>query len=184
MRRIGLAVILTVSLVLAPLAAETQQAEKVHRIGLLGGNPPTSPEASHVWEGFFQGLRELGYVEGQNILIEGRFYGLVAKRATTTIPIVVATAADFVGAGLVASLARPGGNVTGTSDQTGEVRRDLAIKSTLERLGSAAQEILRAPIASSSRLRCVPMTLLACACASVSPGICTSSTPRSLKREM
>jgi ABC-type uncharacterized transport system substrate-binding protein len=96
------------------------------------------------------GLRELGYVEGKNLVIDARWSegadqqlardaaefvrlnvdvivthgspaGLVAKQATTTIPIVVATAADFVGAGLVASLSRPGGNVTGTSDQAGEV---------------------------------------------------------------
>ena len=66
MRLIGLAVVLVVSCVLAPLTAEAQPAVKVYRIGLLGGSSPTSPEASHVCAGFFQGLRELGYVEGQN----------------------------------------------------------------------------------------------------------------------
>jgi ABC-type uncharacterized transport system substrate-binding protein len=126
----------------APLAAWAQP--KVFRIGLLGSSSPTAPEASRIWEGFFQGLRELGYVEGQNILIEGRFYGdrterlpalaveLVrlkvdvivaqgppapeaAQRATSTIPIVMTVHQDPVGSGLVASLARPGSNVTGLS---------------------------------------------------------------------
>ena len=131
-------------LVAVPLAADAQPAAKVYRIGLLGGYSSTSKEASHLWAGFFQGLRELGYVEGQNILIEGRFYGdqnerlpalaaeLVrlkvdvivagappapeaAQRATSTIPIVMTIHADPVGSGLVASLARPGRNVTGLS---------------------------------------------------------------------
>ena len=128
----------------SPLATEAQPAAKVYRIGLLGGYSPTSKEAAHLWEGFFQGLRELGYVEGQNILIEGRWYGdgnerlpalaaeLVrlkvdvivagtppapeaAQRATSTIPIVMPIHQDPVGSGLVASLARPGRNVTGLS---------------------------------------------------------------------
>ena len=131
-------------LLAAPLGTEAQQAAKVYRIGLLGGSPPNSPGGRRAWEGFFQGMRELGYVEGQNILVEGRFYGdqterlpdlaaeLVrlkvdvivagaapapeaARRATTTIPIVMATHTDPVGSGLVASLAKPGKNVTGLS---------------------------------------------------------------------
>jgi putative ABC transport system substrate-binding protein len=145
---IGLRLAFTIPLLLgglfSPLATGAQPAAKVYRIGLLGSRPPTSPEASHLWAGFFQGLRELGYVEGQNILIEGRFYGdqnerlpalaaeLVqlkvdvivtqgapapetAQRATSTIPIVMAVHQDPVGSGLVASLARPGRNVTGLS---------------------------------------------------------------------
>ena len=131
-------------LLAAPLAAGAQQAAKVYRIGLLGGSPPNSPGGRRAWEGFFQGMRELGYIEGQNILVEGRFYGdhterlpalaaeLVrlnvdvivagtapapeaAQRATSTIPIVMATHADPIGSGLVASLAKPGKNVTGVS---------------------------------------------------------------------
>ena len=127
-----------------PVAARAQQAPKVARIGILGGSSPTSPVASHLWGAFFGGLRELGYVEGQNIVIEGRFYGddvgrlpaLVAelvrlqpdviavgaspapetlKRATSVIPIVLINHGDPVGSGLVASLAKPGGNVTGVS---------------------------------------------------------------------
>jgi len=138
------------SIIAVPLAAETQPAAKVFRIGLLGSSSPTDPAASRIWEEFFQGLRELGYVEGQNILIEGRFYGdrterlpalaveLVrlkvdvivaqgppapeaAQRATSTIPIVMTVHQDPVGSGLVASLARPGRNVTGLSVLTTEL---------------------------------------------------------------
>jgi putative tryptophan/tyrosine transport system substrate-binding protein len=136
--------LLALVLLAAPLAAESQTAAKVYRIGLLGGSPPNAPGGARFWGGFFQGLRELGYVEGQNILIEGRFYGdrterlpalaaeLVqlkvdvivagappapeaAQRATSTIPIVMASHSDPVGSGLVVSLARPGRNVTGLS---------------------------------------------------------------------
>src|SRR5262245_51671362 len=134
----------TLGLLAAPHAAEAQQAAKVYRLGLLGGSPPNSPGGRRAWEGFFQGMRELGYVEGQNILVEGRWYGdhterlhalaaeLVrlnvdvivagtapapeaAQRATSTIPIVMATHVDPVGSGLVASLAKPEKNVTGVS---------------------------------------------------------------------
>jgi putative ABC transport system substrate-binding protein len=128
----------------APLAAEAQQAARVYRLGLLGGSPPNSPGGRRAWDGFFQGMRELGYVEGQNILVEGRWYGdhterlpalaaeLVrlnvdvivagtapapeaAQRATSTIPIVMGTHVDPVRSGLVASLAKPEKNVTGVS---------------------------------------------------------------------
>src|SRR5262245_26425448 len=61
-------------LLAAPLATEAQPPPKVYRVGLLGGFSPTSPESSHVWEGFFQGLRERGYVVGQDLVTEGRFY--------------------------------------------------------------------------------------------------------------
>src|SRR5881628_1580848 len=127
MRLIRLAVIL--SLTLAPLAATGQQTGKVWRIGVLSGSPPTTPEAARPWEALLQGLRELGYVEGQNLAIERRWAEgraeryhelateLVAlkpdvivaaytpsvtavKRATSTIPIV-AFSGDPVGAGLV-----------------------------------------------------------------------------------
>ncbi len=133
-----------------PLAAGAQQAAKVYRLGLLGGSPPNSPGGRRAWEGFFQGMRELGYVEGQNILVEGRWYGertdrlpvlaaeLVrlnvdvivagaapapeaAQRATSTIPIVMANHNDPVGSGLVASLPRPGRNVTGVSTLSPEL---------------------------------------------------------------
>jgi putative ABC transport system substrate-binding protein len=126
-------------LLAAPLAAQAQPAGKVSRIGFLFyGAPGPSPEL----EAFRQGLRDLGYIEGQNISLEYRFANgrvgrlpelaaelvrldldvvvtpgtpasLAAKKATSTIPIVFAGVADAVGTGLVASLARPGGNVTG-----------------------------------------------------------------------
>jgi ABC-type uncharacterized transport system substrate-binding protein len=113
--------------------AAAQQTKKIHRIGLLSGNRP-SPMPSNI-EVFRQGLRELGCVEGQNITVEYRFtegkderYAILAAelvnlgvdvivtfgtQATSTIPILVGNAGDLVGEGLVASLARPGGNVTG-----------------------------------------------------------------------
>jgi putative ABC transport system substrate-binding protein len=123
----------------APLAAEAQQ--KVARIGYLAANLAANP---HFPKAFRQGLRDLGYVEDQNILIEYRSAegqlerlpalaaelvrlnvdvlvsegtppSLAAKHATRTIPIVFTASADAVGSGLVASLARPGGNITGLS---------------------------------------------------------------------
>jgi putative ABC transport system substrate-binding protein len=122
--------------------AEAQQPAKIHRLGILLPNPPSlSPM---LLEAFRQGLLESGYVEGQNIEIEYRFgdgksdryQDLAAelvrrkvdvivtsstraikavKNATSTIPIVMVAAADPVGTGLIASLANPGGNVTGLS---------------------------------------------------------------------
>ena len=151
MRRIVLAVALAFSVLLAPLAADAQQAAgKVYRIGflsVLGAPTPSTPAG--VLEAFRQGLRELGWVEGQNIVIdyrfaEGRFDRLpdlaaelvrlkvdiivavatqgvaAAKNATETIPIVmISGSADPVGLGFIASLARPGGNVTGLSYSVG-----------------------------------------------------------------
>src|SRR2546428_1583770 len=135
MRLIGLAVILTLSLILAPLTADEQPSTTIPRIGLL------APDATS-WEPLRIGLRDLGYVEGKSIALEERSSqgrnerlsdlasGLVrvnvniivawgtpatlaAKQATTTIPIVMASAGDPVRSGLVSSLAHPGGNVTG-----------------------------------------------------------------------
>ncbi len=134
-------------LLAAPLAVEAQQA-KVPRIGVLVFTPPGNPESFQAL--FRAGLRELGYVEGQNILVEYRWVeGKVerltdlaaelvrlkvdvivaaptsaiqaAKSATSEIPIVMVAAGEPVGTGLVASLARPGGNVTGTSSTSAEL---------------------------------------------------------------
>jgi putative ABC transport system substrate-binding protein len=141
--RLVLAVILTIGLLGTPRLGAAQQPTKVPRIGWLS-NASRTPEVSHLLEAFSQGLRELGYVEGQNIAIEYRFaegrperlpgfaaelLGLkvdiivtpnptatqAAQQATRTVPIVMLGVADPVGSGLVASLARPGGNITGLS---------------------------------------------------------------------
>jgi len=140
-RTIGLLVILALGLLVAPLAAEAQPRANVPRIGWLSsGFPPSDADLQR--SPFLQGLRELGWVEGQNIAMERRYAEenadrlpalaaeLVqlrvdvivtgdprannpAKHATSTIPIVMVIGAD----GYVASLARPGGNITGLSDQ-------------------------------------------------------------------
>jgi len=125
--------------------AEAQQPKKVPRIGYLVSVSLSSTREVGQVEAFRQGLRELGYVEGQNIAIEYRYAEGVeerlpnlaadlvqlnvdvifvtgttgtqaAKRATKTIPVVMASVTDPVGTGLVASLAHPGGNVTGLSN--------------------------------------------------------------------
>jgi putative ABC transport system substrate-binding protein len=140
---------LVLSVLAAPALAEAQPASKTWRIGFLGDGS-ASARVAHTLGPLREGLRELGYVEGRDFTLEVQWsegnperlrenaaafvrqkvdvivtHGLrgsrVAKEATSTIPIVVAAAADMVGSGLVASLARPGGNVTGISDQAAEV---------------------------------------------------------------
>jgi putative ABC transport system substrate-binding protein len=131
----------------APLAADAQQAAKVTRIGYLS---PNLAAGSHLRDAFLQGLRDLGYVQGRNVVIEyrdaegklerlpalaaelvalkvdvilaegGTLGPRVAMQATRTIPIVFA-AGDPVGSGLVTGLARPGGNVTGLSTLNAEL---------------------------------------------------------------
>jgi len=125
-------------LLAAPLAAEAQRTTRVPRIGILGSHDVP------FWQSFREGLRELGYVEGSSITIEYRWAGetedrfpelaselvrlgadaivtwgtpaaLAAKTATNTIPIVMAASGNPLGTGLIASLARPGGNITGSS---------------------------------------------------------------------
>jgi putative tryptophan/tyrosine transport system substrate-binding protein len=153
MRRIGLPVVLTVSLMLAPLAV-AQQRGKVHQIGYLIYGSPAS--VAHRTEALRMGLRDLGYVEGKNITIAFRSAETAerladaaadlvrlnvdvifatssteveaARQATKTIPIVFATHADPEGVGHVASLARPGANITGLSlVQTATVVKQLEI---------------------------------------------------------
>src|SRR5437762_5229735 len=129
--------------------AQAQQPAKVPRIGYLVANfPSTNPARS---EAFRQGLRELGYVEGKNIVIEWRYaegkldslpalaaqlvrlkvdvivtggsiITRAAKEATVTIPIVMAQDPDPIGNGFVASLARPGGNITGLATLAPELK--------------------------------------------------------------
>ena len=142
MRLIGLAVVLAVSLILAPLAAGAQPPGKVYRVGVLETTSMALNAAN--LEAFRQGLRELGYVEGHNFKIEYRSADgrrerfpelatelvrlkvdviltrgtpavIAAKNATGTIPVVMAANGDPLLSGVVAGLARPGGNVTGLS---------------------------------------------------------------------
>jgi putative tryptophan/tyrosine transport system substrate-binding protein len=135
------AIIIAFNILLMPLAAAAQPAASIPRIGFLGNSSPTF--ASPLVEAFRHGLRERGWVEGQNIALEFRWAegelerfpalaaelvhlkvdvivtiggtpaSLAAKHATDRIPIVMAVGADPVGTGLVASLAQPGGNITG-----------------------------------------------------------------------
>ena len=135
---------IAISLLAAPFAVEAQPAGKVPRIGFLVAASASDSAYARLIETFRQGLRDLGYVEGRNIVVEYRYadgkyerlpalaaelvrlkvdvivsHGtpgpLAAKQATSAIPIVMTSAGDPVGSGLVSSLARPGGNVTGLS---------------------------------------------------------------------
>ena len=152
----------------APLAAEAQQTHKIPRIGALVVAAPGLPSV----EGFRQGLRELGYVEGQSIAVEYRYaegkserYGALsaelvrqepdvivvwgtelaraARRATSTIPIVLALGDRPVEMGLVADLARPGGNVTGVLRQNPV--RPRGASSSARRPGCTGNRMLQKP---------------------------------------
>jgi putative tryptophan/tyrosine transport system substrate-binding protein len=168
MRRIGLAVVLVLS-VLAPPAAGAQQIGKVYRIGYLASGPSLDSRLQQALE---DGLRDLGYVRGRQISIEYRFPAAgdaerlrlfaeelvklpvdviitdtnpavaAAIQATNTIPIIMATPANPIRAGFVQSLARPGGNVTGlTADPAPEtiIGKQLALlKEFVPRLSRVA----------------------------------------------
>jgi ABC-type uncharacterized transport system substrate-binding protein len=153
-------------LLVAPLAAEAQQAGKVVRIGVI--LTATPDEAGHLIKALDEGLRELGYVEGRNVVFERRFAegrqerlpALAAelvhlnldvlvtgsnpviaavRQATATIPVVMAVSRDPVGAGFIASLARPGGNITGlANDPAPEI-----IGKNLQLLKEAAPRVSR-----------------------------------------
>jgi putative tryptophan/tyrosine transport system substrate-binding protein len=167
MRLIGLAVVLTLGLTLGSLAADAQpQPDKLWRIGVLMSlyQPDADPPRA-----LRQGLRTLGYVEGQNLVIEWRYaqgrddrlpalaaelvrlkvdlivaditIGVrAAMQATSAIPIVMAVSADAVGGGLVSSLARPGGNVTGLSILLAEtsVKRLQLLKEAVPKVSRVA----------------------------------------------
>jgi len=140
---------LTAGVLAAPLAAESQQAEKVYRLGYLAMS--SGPDGERL-DSLRQGLRDLGYLEGRNIVFEIRYAegkperlpdlaaelvrrkmdlivtatgtaAVAAKKATQTIPIVMLGSGDAVRQGLVASLARPGGNVTGLTMISPELSR-------------------------------------------------------------
>jgi ABC-type uncharacterized transport system substrate-binding protein len=141
MKKAGvLSIVFVVILLAVAVIAEAQQSTKIPRIGFLAAATPAT--AAHLVEAFKQGLRQHGYVEGQNVVLELRFgegkaeqFPVLAaelvrlkvdvivaltnpvidavRQSTQTIPIVMPAASDPVGAGFVASLARPGGNITG-----------------------------------------------------------------------
>jgi ABC-type uncharacterized transport system substrate-binding protein len=158
-----IALVCALSLLLAPLPAESQPAGKVYRIGVLETRNAALNAAN--LDALRQGLRELGYRDGQNveiayrssdgrnerfpalaselvtlkvdlILTRGTPAALAARNATQTIPVVMASSGDPVGAGLVASLGRPGGNVTGLSNYNVEIyaKRVELLKELLPKL--------------------------------------------------
>src|SRR5262245_48897264 len=159
-------ILVAILLFTAALAVEAQQAAKVPRIGVFFTSNPTATARNN--EAFTQGLRERGYVEGQNIVLERRYgearveriaevaaelvrmkvdvivavtdQGIAAvKRQTQSIPIVMVNSSDPVGTRFVASLARPGGNITGTSTMSPE-------------LGGKRLELLREAVPQLSRV--------------------------------
>jgi ABC-type uncharacterized transport system substrate-binding protein len=140
-----------VCLLAAPLISLSQRPPKLWRIGFLSARGHPASLDADFYGGFPRGMRELGYVEGGNVVFEWRFANgnaeslsgmaveLVrlnvdvivtagkaatgaAQKATTTIPIVMGAVADPVGSGLVASLSHPGGNITGLSNLSGDLR--------------------------------------------------------------
>jgi putative tryptophan/tyrosine transport system substrate-binding protein len=145
-----LVIALGASALAAPLASFAQQKGKIWRVGVLVQERRPASLESHRFGAFPMGMRNLGYVEGENLVIEWRFAdgvperlpGLAAElvqikvdvilaattpptaaaqKATTTIPIVMASVGDPVGSGFVKSLAHPGGNITGVSNLSGDL---------------------------------------------------------------
>ena len=163
----AIALALFIGVLLAPLEAHAQQAGKIYRIGMLETRNATLNAAN--LDALRRGLRELGYRDGQNleityrssdgrnerfaalasepvelkvdlIVTRGTPAALAAKNATRTIPVVMASSGDPVGAGLVASLSRPGGNVTGLSNYNVEIyaKRVELLKELLPKLTKMA----------------------------------------------
>lgn len=153
----------------APWIVRAQGPGKVVRIGILAGAGTGTSADGGVWNGFFGDLRDFGYLEGRNLALERRYYDDVAKqlpafaaelvrlnvdiivtgavpapeaakRATSAIPIVMTSHPDPVGSGLVASLARPGGNITGLCTLSKELRAKQLqlLKELLPKLGRVA----------------------------------------------
>src|SRR5437762_5945258 len=173
------------ALLAAPLAAEGQHAGKVYRIGYLSA--PTRESVEQGVQSFLRALRELGWVEGQNLVIEYRWAdgnierlpslaaelvalkldlivapagtaALAARKATSSIPIVMIFPADPVGLGLVASVRRPGGNVTGTtSTPSPEIfaKQLQLLKEAVPRATRVAVLVNPADLAFGSQLRVV-----------------------------
>jgi putative ABC transport system substrate-binding protein len=165
--RLAFRITLLIGGLFSPVAAEAQPAAKVARIGVLAGDMAGAP---HMYEAFRQGLRDLGYVEGRNLMIEYRDAegkldrlpalaaelvalkvdvivaantraALAAKQATRSLPIVFSNASDPVASGLVISLARPGGNVTGLSNLSSEL-----VGKCLEQLTQAVPRVSRVAV--------------------------------------
>src|SRR5437660_236531 len=142
MNRLNAGLVLLIGLLVAPLATEAQQSGRVYRVGYL--STPTRESVEHGLAAFLRTLRKLGWIERQNLIIEYRWAegnvdrlpglaaelvgrnvdvivapagsaALAAKNATSSIPIVMIFASDPVEMGLVASLRRPRGNITGTT---------------------------------------------------------------------
>src|SRR5215831_2960200 len=164
------AIVLLFGLVAAPAAIEAQPATRIHHIGLLESTSSSpAADTFGQWGAFREGLRALGYVEGKSLAIESRWAddkyerlpslaaelvrlnsevivvrttpaALAARSVTQTIPIVILSAIDPVGAGLVASLARPGGNITGLTTLAPDLsaKRVQLLKEMLPRLSRLA----------------------------------------------
>jgi ABC-type uncharacterized transport system substrate-binding protein len=168
MRLIGLAVVFALRIVLVPLVIEAQPPERMRQVGVLLHATGSEGGSSSSFEA---ALHEHGWIKGRNVTVEYRYSGgrperladlatklahlrpdvivahtnpavAAAKAATTTIPIVMVIAVDPVGAGLVASLARPGGNVTGVTFDVG----DEIWAKRLELLREAAPEVVRVAV--------------------------------------
>lgn len=166
-RRDTIFALLALGTAVGPIGAFAQQRGRVWRVGFLALG--TASGSARVKNAFLQGMRDLGYIEGQNLLVEWRFADgeferlppmaadlvrlkvdvivaqaspaiSAAQKATTTIPIVMATTGDPVGSGFVKSLARPGGNITGLSNMGGDTGPKLldlirSVVPTLSRVG-------------------------------------------------
>ena len=167
---VGLIVTLTLGIPGAPLPGDAQQPARTPRIGVLLPGAPAAAARNPRMQAFYQSLREFGWVEGQNVVFERRYaqgqFGqlsdlatelarlnvdiivtastppaMAAKSATTSIPIVILDPGDPVATGLVTSLARPGGNVTGVSS----IAPDLAAK-RLQLLKEAVPKLSRVAV--------------------------------------
>jgi len=163
------------ALLSASVGVSAQRSGRTHRLGVLGVLPPdpSDPDTVRLFEVFVQVLRERGYVEGDNLIIERRYWGGVVdrlpklaaelaslkldaitvntnpaaqamKEATSSTPIVMLLVSDPVGAGLVRSLSRPGGNLTGVTD----IQEDLTLK-RIELLKMAMPQATRVSVLTS-----------------------------------
>lgn len=180
MKTMAVSIALVCSIVCTPPVSSAEPPNKIHRIGALNGG--AQAQTKHMFAAFRESLREQGFVEGENLAIEYRWAegklellpgmaeelvklnvdvifapptpsAVAAHAATKTIPIVFALAADPVGNGLVGSLARPGGNVTGLSSVSVELgaKRLELLKETFPRIKRIA--VLHNPDDSSNQLQ-------------------------------